>query len=76
MGMKAAAARVCVAPMSPEGAMRMLFNGVCLYFFQSTRGLQQGGPFQRICFLFVADALCAVLKKEVYRLRTGEIRKK
>jgi hypothetical protein len=38
--MKAAAARVCVAPMSPEGAMRMLFNGVCLYFFESTRGLE------------------------------------
>jgi hypothetical protein len=54
----------------------MCFNRVCLDFFQSTRGIQQGGPFQRICFLFVADALCAVLKKEVYRLRTGEIRKK
>jgi hypothetical protein len=57
----------------------MCFNKVCLDFFRSTRGLQQGGPFQRICFLFVADALCAVLKKkfivcELVRLERNDLK--
>jgi hypothetical protein len=50
------------------------FNGTLLEAFSPTKGLRQGDPLSPFLFLFVADGLSSILRREVEENRISPIK--